>query len=150
MVTTAPRETNTNELRAPLWPANSTAGSHHPISYPSLAPPLPVLQRPETTVPIGFQLPTIHIILCYGELAPGWRITQPLLLTIDRDEDGYYIVSDDQSAVYGDGDTRVEALKDYIESLIDYYQLLAMRAESDPPTQALFHRLRSCLRPVVK
>jgi hypothetical protein len=76
-----------------------------------------------------------------GEIAPGWKIVQPILLTLERDDDGCYIYSDDRFAVYGIGDTPAEALRDYILSLIDYHQILAAHAESDPPTQVLLHRL---------
>ncbi len=84
----------------------------------------------------------------WGKILPGWEISQPLLVTLERETDGYCIVSDEQFAVYGDGDTPSRALQDYIVSLIDYYQILAARAETDPPTRVLFRRLASYLRPI--
>ena len=85
-----------------------------------------------------------------GGISYGWLVAEPFLITVELDEDGYYIASDDIFAVYGDGSTANEALQDYIVSLLDYYQLLSARAEDDPPTQVLFRRLQSFIRPVVQ
>lgn len=86
-------------------------------------------------------------LFLFGRIAPTWVIVQPLLVTLEQDEDGYYIVSDDEFAVYGDGNSLNGALEDYKVSLIDYYQLLAARAKGDPPTLALLRRLRRYLCP---
>jgi len=75
-------------------------------------------------------------------------VIEPLLVTVKHDEDGYCMASDDHFVVYGDGPTPYYALQDYIVSLIDYYQLLSTRAEGDPPTEALFHHLRSYFRTI--
>jgi len=85
-----------------------------------------------------------------GSIAPSWRVVQPLLVTLERDEDGYYIVSDDEFAVYGDGYSIEEAVEDYKVSLIDYYQLLTARVDGDFLTQALLRRLERYLRPVAE
>jgi hypothetical protein len=82
-------------------------------------------------------------LLLRGRIAPGWMIVQPLPLLLEQDDDGSFLVSDDLFAVYGEGSVAVEALQDYIVSLIDYYQLLTARAaEYDPPAQALLRHLR--------
>jgi hypothetical protein len=46
------------------------------------------------------------------------------MLTLQQDDDGYYLVSDDRSIVFGEGTTPVEAFEDYTACLIEYYQLL--------------------------
>jgi hypothetical protein len=119
------------------------------MSYRSPVPPLFASQLSESAASTALELSVAQVFL-YGEIAPGWAITQPLLVTFEQDEGGYYITSDDQFAVYGDGDTRAKALQDYVESLIDYYQLLAVRAQSDPPTRVLFHHLQLYLHRVPK
>ena len=81
-----------------------------------------------------------------GEAVRGWVFVQPLLVTLVRDPDGYYLASDDVFSVYGDGNTIYAALQDYVISLIDYYQLLSARVENDPPTKALFDHLASYFR----
>ena len=81
--------------------------------------------------------------------ALGWEFVQPLLVKLEKEEDGTLIVSDDVFAVYGVGDTESKAMQDYAVSLTDYYELLAERArEDDPATQALFLRLQSYIRAV--
>jgi len=67
-------------------------------------------------------------------------------VTLEQESGGRYIVSDDLFAVYGDGDTLVEALRDYEVSLIDYYEILHIHTEDDLPTRALFGRLCNYLR----
>jgi hypothetical protein len=67
---------------------------------------------------------------------------KPLSLTIEEDPNGTY-VSDSEFYVYGYGKTKAEALEDYGDSLVEYYQILA--AKDDGPTQALFSRLKSFL-----
>ena len=91
--------------------------------------------------------PEVRSSLLLGDIAPGWRITQPLWVNFEQDDDGSYIMSDTVSVVYGVGDTPFQAKEDYIASLIEYYQLLASRA-SDPQTRSQFHRLRRYLRPI--
>jgi len=83
----------------------------------------------------------VHLI---GNLASGWQIVKFLSLTIDEDPNGNYI-SDNEFHVYGYGRTKAEAMEDYGNSLIEYYQILA--AKDDGPTQALLSRLQSFLLP---
>jgi len=49
------------------------------------------------------------------------------ILNLKCDDDGTYIVGDNQTIVYGDGETPLEALRDYIISLIEYSELLLPR-----------------------
>lgn len=81
-----------------------------------------------------------------GTIAPGWEVVKRLLVTLEKDEDDGYIVSEDKFAVYGVGDTPTEATQDYIVSLIEYYQLLASKAESNQATKELFSYLQLYLR----
>jgi hypothetical protein len=88
-------------------------------------------------------------ILLHGIVAPGWQVIRLLWVNLEQDDDGRYITGDTLSVVYGLGDTPFESQQDYIASLIEYYQLLAMRV-NDPHTQSQFHRLRQYLRPIVR
>jgi hypothetical protein len=83
---------------------------------------------------------TISIHL-HGRIAPNYYLRRPLILTIEYD-DGSFIVSDDIFLVYGDDESIYLALDDYVISLVDYYQLLSIRAEEDPPTQRLFNQVQ--------
>jgi hypothetical protein len=67
------------------------------------------------------------------ELIPGWKVVKGFALTIQTDEDGTIIVSDDLFHRYGDGATRTEAMDIYIESLTTYYELLAKSISDEYP-----------------
>lgn len=60
----------------------------------------------------------------YGEIIEGWEIQKLLDITIELDEEGYYIASENKFNVYGEGKTRDEAIEDYVTSLADFYELL--------------------------
>ena len=82
-----------------------------------------------------------------GLIAPHWELVRPLEVRLEADEEGSFVVSDDLFLVYGEGATRLDAIKDYMESLIDYYQLMEVRAvKADAPTQAAFRKLQAYLR----
>ena len=81
-------------------------------------------------------------LLLVGEIAPSWILIRPLLVEVEQDEDGSYIMSDVTFGVYGHGNTVIEAKQDLIITLIDYYELLAERAEQEPLTYIQFRRLR--------
>jgi hypothetical protein len=69
-----------------------------------------------------------------------------LLVLIEQEGDGWFVLSDNIFPVYGDGGTLEEARADYVRSLIDYYELLATRApENAQDADELVH-LRVYLR----
>ena len=115
-----------------VWPRSADATRNSPVSKPAAS-----AFSPETP-----QYPL------EGEITRGWELSQPLWITVEREEDGYYVLSDDLFLVYGEGETFRAALQDYIVSLIDYYQLVAKGAKRGPLDQALFGRLRRYLRPI--
>lgn len=84
----------------------------------------------------------------YGQIAPGWWLVQPLSVTIEHGGDGTYIVSDDLFLVYGVGDSLLEAMQDYVVSLIEYYQLLEARIDTNPLNRPQFEHLQVYLHPV--
>lgn len=86
-------------------------------------------------------LPEPEIILFSGKITEEWQIIKPLALKIEY-SDGQNIASDDIFGVYGDGDTKYEAVEDYLISLLDYYQLIKIRAHNDKQTQALLNHLQ--------
>jgi hypothetical protein len=80
-----------------------------------------------------------------GKIAPGWKIVKPIALDIERDE-GFFIISNDIFLVYGYGDSLEAARADYIQSLLEYYDILVDK--TDGPTRSLFRHLKSYLRPI--
>jgi len=77
-----------------------------------------------------------------GEICPGWRLIKPLVVTFEAD-DAWWVVSDDEFAVFGNGETRAEAASDYVSALIEYYQLIGRY--DDKPSTALFRHLQNFL-----
>lgn len=92
-----------------------------------------------------------QILTLWGRVAPGWVLARPMMVLLELDEDGSYVVSENTFTVYGVGQTTIEAQQDYINSLIEYYELLQKDvASGDPPTQAQLSRLQSYLRPATE
>jgi hypothetical protein len=82
-----------------------------------------------------------------GEVLEGWEIIDPIFVTLERDEDGCFILSDDDFLVYGEGRTDEEAQTDYLKSLLDFYYLISDKAAkgdrySNETLQKLQHHLR--------
>lgn len=73
-----------------------------------------------------------------------WQLTHPLMLNVEQDENGTFVISDDVFVMFGTGETEDEALQDYISTLIEYYELLAQK--NDEPTKQLFRHLQTYLR----
>jgi hypothetical protein len=72
-----------------------------------------------------------------GELAPGWRLKRAIPLTVERDDDGSWLVSDSLFLCYGAGDSLAEAMHEYALDLTTYYAIVARNAAGRPATQAL-------------
>lgn len=82
----------------------------------------------------------------FGKFHPGYRFIEPVTLTIERDEDGSFVVSDDIFGIYGHAFTLREAVKDYVLAFVGYYELLS--AHQDAPTVALFQELKRYFQPI--
>ena len=87
---------------------------------------------------VGLESVPEQDMILIGQIAPGWRVIRPLLVAVERDESGVFVVSDDVTSVYGEGPTQSEAYADYVASLIDYYEMLERDASRHPPTKKLF------------
>ena len=83
-----------------------------------------------------------------GSIRSGWRLVVSLFIEIERDDDGTFIVSDDEFAVHGDGETREQAIRDYVDSLIEYYELLRSHSQENAQTLELFNRLQTYLQKI--
>lgn len=91
--------------------------------------------------------PAADFIL-YKDIAPGWITRRIFTVLVERDKDGWYVASNPQFAVYGEGVSFAAARHDYIRSLIEYYQLLKERQNSgDPYLKAQFRALQHYLCP---
>lgn len=89
--------------------------------------------------------------LLSGEIRPGWVAHEPITVLFEEEDDGTIIASDDISVVYGVGDTWQEALDDYVDSLIEYYKLVANDAERrGTGERTRLKRFRQYLRPAAR
>jgi len=73
------------------------------------------------------------------------RLLWPMRLTVERDSDGF-VVSDDLTGVYGEGETRQAAIAAYREALVALRRVLTAREDTLSPD--LMHRLE-ILRSIV-
>jgi len=113
-------------------------------------------QTTYTYYPIGFQPGQIPIVklpgnTCvqanlYGIISNEYTIVQPLQITIEQDDNDSFVVSDDIFLVYGDGNTKQEAIKEYVESLIEYFQLVENGAASNHFDKMLLSELQSYIQ----
>ena len=79
-----------------------------------------------------------------GRFAPqGVTFLQPLNVFVEQEEaDGTFIISDDVFLVFGEGETLEAALRDYLVSLVEDYQLILKHAFHKPnaPLIGLYQR----------
>ncbi len=83
-------------------------------------------------------------ITLFGELSDRYTLVTPLAIDLESDGGGF-VASEGVFYIYGTGLTRVEAVKDYVKSLCEYYELL--HEQTDVPTVAMFGFLSSYVRP---
>ena len=84
-------------------------------------------------------------LVLHGLVAAGWEIVEPLPISVQVDEDGQYLLTDEIFAVFGEGNNLSEARKDLVTSLIEYYELIA--GYEDAPSRELLTMLSKYLRP---
>lgn len=104
-----------------------------------------VVKRARSSEPQGVFVPC-RIVLLGAGIMPDWEFTEPLTLTIERDDDNSYIASDDIFNMYGIGNSIAESANDYFSVLGEYYRHLSN--DQDEPSMALFIQLKSYIRPL--
>jgi len=124
-----------------IAPAFADAGTY------LLPDPKPIQERRHRVFPVHqFDVASIQAYLI-GEISKDLEVSQPLEITIEQDEDNSFIVSDDIFLVYGDGGNPSEAIRDYVASLIKYFQLIEKSAETNEFDKALLTHLNSYIQP---
>lgn len=86
-----------------------------------------------------------YLILEHQIISDGWETVGTLYLTVEQDEGRDFITFDDRISVYGEGHTVDEALRDYLDSLIEYYELLEARSSTNVHNQALFNAVKQLI-----
>jgi len=107
-------------------------------------PPNPIEPRSSRRV----QIHKIYPVQAYlvGRIHPDLFIAQPLQINIEQEEDETYIVSDDLFLVYGSGRDQSEAMKDYVLSLVEFYQLIKKNAALNPFDNQLLTHLQTYIQ----
>jgi hypothetical protein len=82
-----------------------------------------------------------------GRIHPNLFLVQPLQINIEIDEDETYVVSDDLFLVYGSGKNQSEAVKDYVQSLVEFYQIIEKNAVSNSFDNQLLTHLQTYIQP---
>lgn len=122
----------------PSVPAHST--NNRAIVSPGVAMNTTMERRLERSpTPVSLQ----------GVIHDDWQLRLPLILFVDREEDGWYVISDDEFFVYGDGATYREAIEAYIASLIEYYGFLAREYVTNASAAPQWDTVRRYLQPTV-
>ena len=107
--------------------------------------PIGELRRERVRPMQTLQFPNIQAFLI-GEISNELVVVQPLPINIEVDEDSSYVVSDDVFLVYGDGGNRSNALRDYVDSLIEFYEILK-DSQEDLFDQRQFAHLQEYIQP---
>lgn len=114
---------------------------------------MPVAVADSETISIGIGTGDIPVraypseIPIFGQVHPRYRFNTPMVLTVERDDDGSYVLSDNIFAIYGSGFTITDAVRDYVSAFVEYYELLL--THQDAPTVALFRELGRYFQPVL-
>lgn|SRR5882724_1608614 len=80
-----------------------------------------------------------------GDIFERFILAQPIILNFEHADAGKIIASDDIFYMYGEGNTRQEAVRDYLSTLSEYYALL--ESNDDAPSVELFSYLQTYLHP---
>ncbi len=85
--------------------------------------------------------------LLVGEAHSELIVYRPLPINIETDDDGTIVVSDDIFLVYGYGKDALEALNDYVASLIEFYWILQDGADTNPFDNKQYSYLQKFIQP---
>jgi len=88
-------------------------------------------------------LPTSVTITELG--GENWKLLRPFVLRYERDTDGSHLMSDSIFLVYGIGDTIDAAVRDYVTSLLEYYEIIAANV-TDEATARQFAQIQQYLQ----
>jgi len=82
-----------------------------------------------------------------GWIEEGWTLMRPIILLVECEDDGWYVVSDDIFGVYGDAESLRRALHQYASGLIDEYEFFRREARHNPLAIPQMERMEKYLQP---
>lgn len=71
-----------------------------------------------------------------------FRLIRPLPVEMQQDEDGWWVVSDLSFSVYGDGADRDSAVRDFMRSLAETYDLVQLSSDRSDADMRLYNEMR--------
>ena len=83
----------------------------------------------------------------HDTFTPEWKFIRPILVCLELDENGTYIVSEKMFLEYGCGPDIGSAKMDYAANLISYYSFLSDRRD-DADVEYVFRQISKYLVPV--
>jgi len=92
------------------------------------------------------QFPPVTTCL-FGNVSEKFLIVQPLPINIEQDTDQSYVISDDIFLVYGEGNTRLKAIEDYTNSLMEFYTLVEKGAADNQFDGKTLSHLKAYIQP---
>jgi len=103
---------------------------------------------------VGKTLPPIELVpqyvpfqaYLYGDIHPDYFMIQPLQINIEEEDDGTFVISDDIFLVYGYGRDRLKALKEYVSSFIDYFELVQRNSDQNQFDKKLLTHLQTYIQ----
>lgn len=81
-------------------------------------------------------------VILLGPLDSHYQLVAPLSVSVEIDEEGWYIVSDDLFSQYGDGPTQQQAEDDFRSTLAEYLELVTELAAVSTAQAHELHRLQ--------
>jgi hypothetical protein len=84
--------------------------------------------------------PVVHLVL-EGNVTDCLSFLRPLTVLVEKAED-QIVISDDVFLRYGAGKTQAEALQDYLDDLVQYYQLVEANAAEFSEDAQLLQAMR--------
>ncbi len=90
------------------------------------------------------------VTLSPGRIEDGWTLVRPIMLLVEREDDGWYVVSDDMVGVYGDAESLRQAVDQYASGLIDQYQFFLRESRNNPLAIPQLERMRKYLQPAAE
>lgn len=89
----------------------------------------------------------VGYVLITGYIRPSWLLIKPLLGITERDQAGFYLISNEPLGLYAVGINQKEAFEDFKTSVVNNYQLLEASAGNDSDLQALLWEYQQYLKP---
>jgi len=129
-----------------LWEHVSTSTLSPSAGAQTATCSIQVLPAPTLMPMRAYNIPRT-VSLPPGRIEEEWALLRPIILLVEPEDDGWWIVSDDIFGVYGDAESLRRALHQYASGLIDEYDFFRREARHNPLAIPQWERMRKYLQP---